>query len=103
MPTAIARSCISDENDSQMRGLLPSRKLLGQSIDEAQLHAHLQASTTELEVKRHGSGAYLVAITGEVPVSRMKPPMNCSDSPKPYTCGSTGLQRRVAGRQASAA
>jgi len=48
--------------------------------------AHLQASTTLPEVKRHGSGAYLVAIWGRAPVFRMNSPMNSSLYPNPYTC-----------------
>ena len=51
-----------------------------------QWHAHLHASTTVPEVKRHGSGAYLVAMIGRVFVSRMNSPRNCSLRPKPYTC-----------------
>jgi hypothetical protein len=48
--------------------------------------AHLQASTTDDSLKRQGSGANFVAIAGEVPVCRIKPPMNSSEKPNPYTC-----------------
>jgi hypothetical protein len=45
--------------------------------------AHLQASTTDDSLKRQGSGANFVAIAGDVPVCRMKPPMNSSEKPNP--------------------
>ena len=48
--------------------------------------SHLHASTTVPEVKRHGSGAYFVAMIGRVFVSRMNSPRNCSLRPNPYTC-----------------
>ena len=46
----------------------------------------MQALTTLPAVKRQGSGANLVAITGDAPDCRMKSPTNSSDRPKPYTC-----------------
>ena len=52
---------------------------------ESNQEAHLHASTTAPEVKRQGSGAYLVAMMGCVLVSRMNSPRNCSLRPKPYT------------------
>ena len=50
--------------------------------------SHRQAATTDLDVKRHGRGANLVAITGFVPVDFMNSPRNPSELPKPYTCHS---------------
>lgn len=49
----------------------------------------LHADTTLSRVKRQGSGAYLVAISGLTPLldSRMNSPTNSSDLPKPYTWG----------------
>lgn len=52
---------------------------------ESSQAAHLHASNTAPEVKRQGSGAYLVAMMGRVLVSRMNSPRNCSLRPKPYT------------------
>ena len=46
---------------------------------------YLQASTTFCSLKRQGSGANLVAMTGCVPVSFMKSCRNSSESPNPYT------------------
>ena len=65
-----------------------------------ELSSHLQASTTLPEVKRHGSGAYFVAMFGLAPVLRMNSPMNSSLYPKPYTCGNTtkSAQRGVGER-----
>lgn len=53
---------------------------------QCRVATHLQASTTEFWVKRHGRGANLVAMAGAVPVCRMNSPMNSSENPKPYTC-----------------
>lgn len=43
------------------------------------------ATLTDAPVSRHGSGANLVAITGEVPVEAINSPRNSSLLPKPYT------------------
>ena len=44
----------------------------------------LHALTTESDVKRHGKGANLVAITGEAPFLRINSPVSSSDLPNPY-------------------